>query len=91
MDHSPRTTRFRLRRSRRQLLENAVSALYPEGSCRTTPSYEQKQMIEEKRGSWEAGRINEKVARLATRMDDIQQAIDGIRTDIQEIKERLRV
>ncbi|MBI4805616.1 MAG: hypothetical protein HY795_10325 [Desulfovibrio sp.] len=53
--------------------------------------YEQMQMIEEKRGSWEAGRINEKVARLATRMDDIQQAIDGIRTDIQEIKERLRV
>jgi len=53
--------------------------------------YEQKQMIEEKRGSWEAGRINEKVTKLATRIDDIQQAIDGIRTDIQQIKERLRV
>jgi len=53
--------------------------------------YEQKHMIEEKRGSWEANRITEKVTKLATRMDDIQQAIDGIRTDIQQIKERLRV
>jgi hypothetical protein len=52
--------------------------------------YEQKQVIEEKRRSWEAERLNENVTKLATRMNDIQLAIDGIRTDIQEIKERLR-